>query len=212
MFEAAIVPLFSFKCIKCGIFQPNENFRANKLNKRGYHGTCKSCEKLKRVERLEKADRLRNEASIRGDTKPCKICKQTKEIIHFSRCSDSTDGIRHDCIQCSSARTKKWGEGINRKKRLAVYRRQRLKKKYGLTEASFQAMMRAQKNRCAICFIEMAEVKGARSAAVDHNHTTGVIRSILCVGCNTGIGFFYEDPKVMRAAADYIEKHAKKKR
>ena len=40
---------------------------------------------------------------------------------------------------------------------------------------------------------------------VDHCHTTGRVRKLLCGNCNTLIGLSGEDPKVLRAAADYLE-------
>ena len=68
-------------------------------------------------------------------------------------------------------------------------------RKYGLTEKQFRALKRAQENRCAIC--------GARLSGkicVDHDHTTKKVRGLLCHKCNTGLGFFEDDPiRLLRA-------------
>jgi hypothetical protein len=68
-----------------------------------------------------------------------------------------------------------------------------------------------QNGRCAICGEpETAPYKGkARRLAIDHDHKTGANRGLLCGKCNRGIGYFADDPARLRAAADYIERHAK---
>jgi hypothetical protein len=40
-----------------------------------------------------------------------------------------------------------------------------------------------------------------------HDHSTGVTRQLLCQRCNHGLGLLRDDPAVLRAAADYVERH-----
>jgi hypothetical protein len=85
---------------------------------------------------------------------------------------------------------------------------QRLRHKYGLTVAEYEAMLARQQGVCACC--QKSETHRARNGevsrlAVDHDHVTGSIRALLCHSCNTGIGSFYDDPTLLRAAAEYIE-------
>lgn len=68
-----------------------------------------------------------------------------------------------------------------------------IEKKYGVTEAEYRAMYRAQGGRCYVC--RKASGK-ARRLGVDHNHMTGEVRGLVCTGslsamtCNRLIAIF----------------------
>lgn len=87
---------------------------------------------------------------------------------------------------------------------------QHFKRQYGITRQRFQEMLAAQDGKCAICGNGETRVakNGATWLSVDHDHTTGAVRALLCRACNLAVGYFREDPKIMRAAADYLERHA----
>jgi hypothetical protein len=88
------------------------------------------------------------------------------------------------------------------------------KKNYqGMSISVFNEMLEAQGGVCAICLQpETATRNGVvRVLCVDHNHETDEVRDLLCVGCNTAIGYAMEDPARLRAAAAYLERHMKKK-
>lgn len=91
-----------------------------------------------------------------------------------------------------------------------IYRAQDLKRDFGITIAEYTEILLAQNGVCAICEKpETATRNGKLKAlAVDHDHESGGIRSLLCVECNTGLGKFKDSPSLLRRAADYIEKHA----
>ena len=73
---------------------------------------------------------------------------------------------------------------------------------YGITEAEFQALENSQDGKCKIC----GEVPNHR-LQVDHCHSTGKIRGLLCLHCNTAIGHFNHDPATILAAINYLEKN-----
>jgi hypothetical protein len=67
-------------------------------------------------------------------------------------------------------------------------------------------LLAAQGGRCAIC---VGEWTGHHIAPhIDHDHATGKVRGLLCVNCNNGLGRFGDDPRRLRAAAQYLEVHA----
>ena len=71
---------------------------------------------------------------------------------------------------------------------------------YGITLEQWDEMVVAQSGRCAIC-------NRMTDLVVDHCHNTSRVRELLCGTCNSGLGHFKDDPALMRAAADYIERH-----
>ena len=80
--------------------------------------------------------------------------------------------------------------------------------KYGLELLEWEQLLVAQDHRCAICkfqFTRRAVIE--RSALViDHEHSRAApVRGLLCSRCNSGLGFFKDDPQRLRAAADYLE-------
>lgn len=74
-------------------------------------------------------------------------------------------------------------------------------KKYNLTEAEYAEMLERQKGVCAICFRHQRY----QHLAVDHCHKTGVVRGLLCVMCNRGLGRFFDSPVRLRRAAEYLD-------
>jgi hypothetical protein len=85
--------------------------------------------------------------------------------------------------------------------------RKHYRRKYNISHVEYEAMFEQQNGVCAIC--QQAETHVGRSGqvvplAVDHDHKTGSVRALLCFNCNTGIGKLNDDPRLLRAAAEYI--------
>lgn len=76
--------------------------------------------------------------------------------------------------------------------------------KYGLTQAGYETILAGQGMACAIC--KQVPAKGIR-LAVDHSHTTGKVRGLLCQGCNAGLGMFRDNPERLEAAMAYLGKN-----
>lgn len=82
-----------------------------------------------------------------------------------------------------------------------------LKRKYGITIEQYTAMHDKQSGLCAICSRpETAVIRGRPiSLAVDHCHTTGAVRRLLCSKCNLGIGSFSHDRDLLAKAIKYLD-------
>lgn len=83
-------------------------------------------------------------------------------------------------------------------------REYQLRKKFGLSMADYEAMLLAQGGKCAICQSEHSGRKDRNNFSVDHDHSTGKVRGLLCSGCNTGIGNLRESPAILLRAAEYL--------
>lgn len=74
-----------------------------------------------------------------------------------------------------------------------------VQKKYGLSKEVFLAVKAAQEGKCKIC-------NEKASLVVDHDHSTGAVRGLICGFCNVMLGLARDDTEVLREAARYLEK------
>ena len=90
------------------------------------------------------------------------------------------------------------------------WKNRHLKQAFGINLAEYSAMHLTQNGKCAICDQPETQMRGGKvkALAVDHNHTTGVVRELLCCDCNTGIGKLKENRNVLIAALKYLDKHS----
>jgi hypothetical protein len=78
--------------------------------------------------------------------------------------------------------------------------------KYGITHQQYMEMWEKQKGLCPICH-HPERCKRRKWLAVDHDHSTGKIRALLCDKCNLGIGHFKDDIALLESAISYIKEH-----
>jgi hypothetical protein len=83
-------------------------------------------------------------------------------------------------------------------------RRESLRRRYGLTLEQYDTMLEEQEGLCP-CGRD-AERSTHGVLAVDHDHDTGIVRGLTCTRCNRVIGMVGDDPAVLRALADYLER------
>lgn len=95
-----------------------------------------------------------------------------------------------------------------------LYRDKYLRRDFGITLEEYQRRFEEQGGVCAICRQpEVSKRNGkTKQMAVDHDHVTGAVRALLCNGCNPMIGYAKDRPEVLRAAAEYLERHSAMKK
>jgi len=93
--------------------------------------------------------------------------------------------------------------------RKEVYSDKHYRRTYGVGVAWVKEQLDAQGWRCAICKTEGFKMREDHVSGMnlDHCHKTGRVRALLCHNCNRGLGLMQDNPDILRAAADYVEKH-----
>lgn len=79
---------------------------------------------------------------------------------------------------------------------------------YGITFDDYQKMHDAQGARCAICLGEgfvMDKEKHRLKLVVDHCHSTGKVRGLLCHNCNRALGLFKDSQDALLNAVGYLK-------
>ena len=76
-------------------------------------------------------------------------------------------------------------------------------KTYGLNLKDYQKMLEAQNYKCAICGSPPPNNRKTR-LSIDHCHTTGKVRGLLCDRCNRSIGLLKDDVSILQKAIDYL--------
>jgi hypothetical protein len=76
---------------------------------------------------------------------------------------------------------------------------------YGVTREQYDAMVEEQGGRCKVCGTDQPSTHPRKTHwCVDHCHTTGRVRGLLCDNCNRGIGLLKDCPEVLSRAAAYL--------
>lgn len=122
----------------------------------------------------------------------CGRCKQFVDESEFGW-DPTRDQPKRTCRPCAAADQKSY-VGRNREK---VNLGRRVKDK-GITVERFHELMTSQGGACAICKLT------DRPLDIDHCHTEGHVRGLLCGPCNRALGFMDDDPALLEAAAAYL--------
>jgi hypothetical protein len=84
-----------------------------------------------------------------------------------------------------------------------LYRKYMLKR-YNLTLEDYEKMLKEQNECCAICKNHCS--LSQRSLHVDHCHSTGKVRGLLCSKCNKGLGMYLDNTLFLENAIKYLNK------
>ena len=142
----------------------------------------------------------------------CVKCKKSKPLTQFHK---NRTYRRRECKTCRSQYAKtNYKENkkdiLNRRKPYST--RQKVEKRFRswlaqgikLTLQEYYKKLAKQHHSCKIC---KSPFKNTRDAHVDHQHTTGKVRGILCSKCNTALGLLKDDPNLLLRAAKYLNEN-----
>lgn len=135
-------------------------------------------------------------------TKKCKSCGETKHVTEFYGRAASKDGLAYNCSPCSDEVAKRWNQK-HKDKRFETRRSSHLRRNFGITLEQYRELLLKQDESCAICKRHISEFN--QELAVDHNHTTGEIRGLLCTNCNYRLVAKHTDSNLLRTIADYLD-------
>ena len=77
-------------------------------------------------------------------------------------------------------------------------RRSNKRRMYGVSDAELDALLGVEE--CYVC-------ESSDDLCIDHSHTTGEVRKVLCRYCNLTLGHAKDNPELLRKLANYLEEH-----
>lgn len=184
------------QCSRCKVFKRWSEFAKNKHGTRGYQSWCRNCFQ-------EQSGKQKKKKYLIIDSgRECSECGQFKSWSEFHKRRDLSSGHTSHCKSCRKERTRRDMEN-------GTIRDRELQRKYGIDLNVYQEMVEGQGDTCAICgTTEKGSARGrVRYWSVDHDHTTGEIRKLLCQKCNTILGLANDDPLLLEKAIVYLKEH-----
>jgi ribosomal protein S27AE len=193
------------KCNKCGEEKPLADFHKHKNAPDGLRYSCKQCGNVRLAEY-----RKNNAAKYNAMMKKYRQ-KNRGRIREFEQTPARKEYMRKwrqkpEIKERTAARQRKYRDK-NREKAALIQRKSVLKNVYGVSLDWYDSKLKEQDSGCAICGSLTPQRVGTKHFSVDHNHSTGENRGLLCVKCNTLIGYANENPNILKSAIAYIEKH-----
>lgn len=126
---------------------------------------------------------------------------------------DATHKVCSKCarelpVSAFNKRTKRPGHYVSHCKECRAPSREKMLHKavshYGITGVEYLEMLDRQGGTCAICKIATTSGPSGVRLSVDHDHSTGAVRGLLCFSCNAALGMFRDDVTRLQAAIEYL--------
>ncbi len=127
--------------------------------------------------------------------KLCSKCNVQKSFEYFYVSLRSKDGLQSRCKNCNGKSATEW----SRQNYTPEAGRIKYLKKYGMTPEKYQNLFEKQNSACKTCGRVGLDLK------IDHCHTGGQVRGLLCNGCNTALGLVKESRETLLNLIKYLE-------
>lgn len=157
--------------------------------------------------------------------KKCPKCGVSKPIDDYYKSAYSSDGHGWECKSCASERGRQYRlktrvhskvcelcgaefEVTNGKVKFCTVcrehpnrqRKYSLKHAYGVSWSQYQGLLNRAEGLCESC----GAVPDGKALCVDHDHSSGAIRGLLCDACNLTLGASKEDVGRLEALIVYL--------
>lgn len=128
--------------------------------------------------------------------KTCSKCEQVKPLTEYYRHPTGSDGHAAVCKPCK--------RGYEKNKYDPLVRRERtLKEGYDMSLSDYDRLLDEQGNCCAICGTDSPGHTSGRFV-VDHDHSSGDVRGLLCCSCNLMLGKAHDNVAILKSAINYL--------
>lgn len=174
-------------CPKCDRYFELNGFHKTKRGRKGVMGSCKECrtkywDKVNNISKEYRDELEKTKKAIEQEPENMKKCIECQSILpleNFSKSKQDRKGRHGKCKNC-----------------LKHYR---LKYKYSLTQEDYKRLTEEQDHKCKICNKKVVDL------VVDHCHTSGEVRGLLCKHCNNMLGFAKDNPETLANAIKYLK-------
>lgn len=143
-----------------------------------------------------------------NDSKICTKCKTLKPLDQFLLDNRRANGRGSHCRECNASYCRKRNKSDRAKQIARAYK---LKHIFNISISDYNIMLEKQGGKCCICRESEITIDNrtnqVKKLAVDHCHTTGKVRGLLCANCNIGLGKFKDNVLNLKTAIEYIEVH-----
>ncbi len=134
--------------------------------------------------------------------KACNLCKKELALDQFHKNKRNQDGLNNRCKKCTVKYNRdRYRNNASVRLKVSNYgKANRLKlrlNRYGIDESVYNSLIEKQNGVCAIC-------KKAAYLYIDHDHASGIVRGMLCLQCNTALGNFNDDKRLLQEAIKYL--------
>jgi len=182
------------KCNKCKELKSLDNFSKDLSRKDGLKHICKKCSDIMHANWLvNNNDKAKMHANNSYQKRKEAISQRRKELRTLN-----PEKYR---LSAKNTRIKNLTH-YQQKNREAAWKQAGI---LDMTHDKYVELLKSQNYKCAICLTHSDDLK--RNLAVDHNHSTGIVRGLLCDACNRAIGYLKESESILISAINYLKKY-----
>jgi hypothetical protein len=129
----------------------------------------------------------------------CCRCSNHKPCCDFHKDVDGPNGLGYMCKKCQSEKASQRRKNRDPEAQRQLDRYNHIRR-YGLTPEKYHEFYENQNGECPICLNYFEKL------VIDHNHTTGKFRGLICSSCNLMLGHSRDIVNTLLNAADYLRR------